>query len=763
MIGKIISHYKILLKLGEGGMGIVYKAQDTKLDRTVALKFLPSHLTKNETDLKRFVQEAKAAAALNHPNVCTIHEIHDEGENPFIVMEYVEGRTLRDVIHTHLGPPSRGEKVVSPPLKGDLGGCKELSLNDTIDIAIQIAEALKAAHAKGIIHRDIKCENIMVTDDGRVKVMDFGLARIRGSVKLTKTGTTTGTAAYMSPEQFQNREIDHRTDIWSFGVVLYEMTTGCLPFEGDYEAAVMYAVVNEEAKSVRRFREDVPQHIEKMIHKCLEKNADNRYQNLNEVLEDIKKPVPISVSEKVKKSIAVLPFENMSADAEQEYFCDGMTEEIINALTHIENLKVIARTSAFMFKGKHEDIREIGRKLDVANLLEGSVRRAGNKLRITAQLIKVDDGSHLWSEKYDGTLDDIFDIQEKVARSIVDEIKLKLTPEEDAKISKRDIENIQAYEYYLKARHEIYTVTKQRLDNALRDLTKGLELVGDNVLLYASMGHVYYQYWNTGAWPDKTNLRKVEEYANLIFKLEPDSKHGHFLMGLYYLFMNPPKALNHFNKVLSKDPYHAETLLWLSVYLVFQGKEKQAQLILDRVYKIDPLNPIVKILPGNLYCHCGRLEAALETLKEVYHSDSTHFMAQFHYARALIYANRIAEALALIDNLGKKFKNNMMAQLFQLYKYALQGKKSELIQFQTQEFLTWVQRDWMYSIWLTEIFALIDENDKVLDWLSNAIDLGYINYPFLNESNPLLKNIRGEEEFQNLMKKIKPKWENFKL
>jgi len=305
MIGKTISHYHILEELGRGGMGVVYKATDTKLKRTVALKFLPHHLTKNDTDLTRFLQEAQAAAALNHPNVCTIHEIHDEGEHPFIVMEYVEGRTLRDVIHTPLGPPevsgqapSRGEKVVSPPLKGDLGGCKELSLNDLIDIPIQIAEALKAAHAKGIIHRDIKSENIMVTDDGRVKVMDFGLAKLRGSVKLTKTGTTTGTAAYMSPEQFKNEEVDHRTDIWSLGVVLYEILTGSLPFQGDYEQAMMYSILNEEPEDVKKMYPDCTDVLADVVSTCLQKEPENRFasmQDILDVLEGTVQPVKVGV------------------------------------------------------------------------------------------------------------------------------------------------------------------------------------------------------------------------------------------------------------------------------------------------------------------------------------------------------------------------------------------------------------------------------------------------------------------------------------
>jgi len=274
MIGKTISHYKILEKLGEGGMGIVYTAQDTKLDRSVALKFLPSHLTKNEIDLARFVQEAKAAAALNHPNVCTIHEIHDEGENPFIVMEYVEGETLRNKI------------IKSPLSRRDLGG---LPIENVIYIAIQIAEALKAAHGKGIVHRDIKSENIMVTDTGQVKVMDFGLAKLRGSVKLTKSSSTVGTMAYMSPEHLQGKEVDSRADIFSFGVVLYEMLTGQLPFKGEYDSAMMYSIVNEEPEPIQQYRSDLSSELLHVLNRALEKNPEERYQSVNDMLIDLKR------------------------------------------------------------------------------------------------------------------------------------------------------------------------------------------------------------------------------------------------------------------------------------------------------------------------------------------------------------------------------------------------------------------------------------------------------------------------------------------
>ncbi|MFQ6008752.1 MAG: protein kinase, partial [Candidatus Zixiibacteriota bacterium] len=394
MISNTISHYKILEKLGSGGMGVVYKAQDTKLDRYVALKFLPLALSQDEENKKRFINEAKAASALNHPNIATIYEIDEVDGQMFIAMEYIEGKALNEIIHTNLSKGSTLRKV--------------------LDYAIQITEGLSKAHAKGIIHRDIKPANILVTEEGLVKIVDFGLAKLAGRTMLTKEGTTLGTVAYMSPEQTQGTDIDHQTDIWSLGAVIYEMLTGEPPFKGDYEQAVIYSILNEEPKPLYDFRDDVPHKLAQLVDKALQKASKERHENmaeLQEALRSVAQPMRSAGQKEGVPAIAVLPFANMSADPQQEYFCDGMAEEIINALVNVEGLRVAARTSAFAFKGKQEDIREIGRKLSVDKVLEGSVRKAGNRLRVTAQLIDVADGYHLWSERYDRELQDIFAIQ----------------------------------------------------------------------------------------------------------------------------------------------------------------------------------------------------------------------------------------------------------------------------------------------------------------------------------------------------------------
>jgi serine/threonine protein kinase len=459
LIGQQLLHYHILEKLGEGGMGVVYKAEDTKLKRDVAIKFLPRQIVSSDEERERFNIEAQAAAALNHPNIATIHAIEEHDDEMFIVMEYIEGKELKDIV---------GAEDLQP-----------LPVDDVLDYATQIASGLQAAHKKGVTHRDIKSSNIMITE-GQVKIMDFGLAKVRGGPQLTKDQSTLGTAAYMSPEQAQGEAADHRSDIWSFGVVLYEMFTGQLPYKGDYEQSVIYAILNEEPDFT-----DIADEAATVVRKALAKQVQDRYQNAQDLLADLKKlrtgrntssgltakatskrwafmVVGLAVMALVAflatflfnssgvdsvasaKSIAVLPFTDRSPTKDQEYFGDGMAEAVINALGQIPGLKVSARTSAFQFKGGESDIQTIGEKLRVATVLEGSVAKSGNKLRVTAQLVNAADGFHLWSDTYDRELTDIFAIQDDLSRSIVEALRVELAGDEPQISSKGHTTNIEA-------------------------------------------------------------------------------------------------------------------------------------------------------------------------------------------------------------------------------------------------------------------------------------------------------------------------------
>ena len=499
MIGEKILHYEIKEKLGEGGMGVVYLAEDTKLKRQVAIKFLPQHIAVNSEERERFKLEAQAAAALNHPNISHIYAIEEVEDDTFIVMEYIDGNELKSIVGAHRNVP--------------------LQIDEIIDQAIQIAEGLQAAHEKQIVHRDIKSANIMLTEKGRIKIMDFGLAKVRGVAQVTKQGTTLGTTTYMSPEQAQGNEVDHRTDIWSFGIVLYEMITGKLPFKGDYEQAVIYAIINDQQESISKLRPDTSPEIEHIVNKSLEKDPSKRYQSMEELINDLKvlrgdsassvsatSSTAINVSRPrtkkhiisliiavtaialliwylvsepqssvpEQKSIAVLPFKNLSEAKENEYFSDGVTEDIITQLSKISGLKVISRTSVMRYKASTKSMREIGTELDVTNILEGSVRRADNQVRIVATLIDAASDEQVWTDTYDKELTKIFEIQSDVAKQIAAALKTRLSPEEKARIEKKSTDNLDAYTYYLKGRQYYNLYRREANETAIELFKKGI-------------------------------------------------------------------------------------------------------------------------------------------------------------------------------------------------------------------------------------------------------------------------------------------------
>ena len=526
MIGKTISHYKILEKIGSGGMGVVYKAKDLKLDRFVALKFLPPHLTTSDEEKQRFIHEAKAASTLEHNNICNIHEIDETNDGQlFISMAYYEGETL-------------DKKIIEKPLP----------IDEAIGIAIQIAQGLAKAHEKDIVHRDIKPANIMLTKEGVVKVLDFGLAKLSTQTKLTKEGTTLGTIAYMSPEQTRGEAVDHRIDIWSLGVILYEMITGQLPFKGDYDQAVIYGIANEQPEPITGLRTGVPLELERIINRCIAKDPQDRYQHADDLLSELNKlkkeselktihtqtaaskkrfksfllPAAIvsivmliilvyllipwseeSASE-WENSIAVLPFADLSLNKDQEYFCDGITEQIITNLSKLKVLKVIARTSVMPYKDTKKKIPEIGKELNVVNILEGSVSRFGDRLRVTAQLVKSEDGSHLWADNYDYgfEIDSIFAIYDDISEKIADELLRKLSLEERAEILSKRPTNLEAYNYFMQANFYHYKKMmgvggdEQDFETSEQLYLKAIELDPDYAPYYANLTDLYNSYFN---------------------------------------------------------------------------------------------------------------------------------------------------------------------------------------------------------------------------------------------------------------------------
>ncbi|MFH0778392.1 MAG: protein kinase [Candidatus Eisenbacteria bacterium] len=743
MIGRTISHYRILEKLGEGGMGVVYRAEDTKLKRTVALKFLPPELTRDPRAKERFIQEAQAASALDHPSICNVHEIGETDEGQlFIAMACYEGETLKKRIE-------RGA----------------MALDDAVRAAIEVGEGLSKAHSQGIVHRDIKPANIMITNESMAKILDFGLAKLAGRMRLTKTSSTVGTVAYMSPEQARGEDVDHRTDIWSLGVMLYEMLTGQLPFRGEHEAAQLYCVVHEDPQELSSLRPGIPTIVSGAIAKALQKDRALRHQTAGELVSDLKRlAVTLGQVQRQEKSIVVLPFENLSPDPDQEYFSDGLTEEVISDLSNVRAVRVISRSSAMTFKGTKKKIPEIARELNVRYVLEGSVRKAGNSLRIAAQLIDAADDAHLWAEKYSGTLDDVFAIQEKVSLSIVDALKLKLTPDENRKIARRPIDDVAAYQCYLKANAEVWGFTESSLDSARAHLQKGLDILGDNALLYSTMAFVYWQYVNIGAAQEDC-IAKAEEYAQKALALDPDSPQAHFIVGaINGAFYNRVReALRELKTAIALDPNYVDPLKFLvSFYTLSAGKLAAAAPLVERFRQIDPLDPWNYTLQGMLHFHGGHYDDALEPQRQSYEADPDNVMAQFFYAWTLTYAGDLERAFSVIDQSAKTAPDNTCTKFGLLLKYGLLKDKEKALRMITPDFRRTCRRDHQWSYVVAIMLALNDARDESLDWLENAVNLGFINYPEL-EQNPYFDNLRGEERFKKLVERVKYEWEHFEV
>jgi serine/threonine protein kinase len=729
--------YKIIEKVGEGGMGVVYKAKDTRLDRTVALKFLPPDLTSNKEAKKRFIQEAKAAAALNHPNICIIYEIDEADDQTFITMEFIGGQTLKD-------------KIESDPL----------AIEEAVDIASQVAEGLGEAHKKRIIHRDIKPANIMLTDKGQAKITDFGLAKLSWGVDLTKPSTIMGTVAYMSPEQAKGEEVDHRTDIWSLGAMLYEMLLGERPFQKTQEQALIYAILNDKPTPLSLLRSDIPTHIEQVVEKALAKKASNRYQNIQELLQDLKLSITYT---KAEKSIIVLPFENLSPDPDQEYFCDGMTEEITSDLSKIHDLLVISRNSAMTYKGTKKKTKDIRKELDVRYMLEGSVRKAGNNLRITAQLIDAYSDVHIWSEKYSGSLDDVFDIQEKVSRSISKALKLKLSSEEDKRMSDRPLEDAQAYECYLRSRHEVQRFTEKGLERALHDLQNGLDIVGENAILYAGMANVYFTYFDLGFIPTEETLQKAKHYTMKVLELKPDSPEGHFLLGRVERSQgSATKAIGHFKRAFAIDPNNPETLQMLSFLCAMHaGKVTEAKEFLNMFKRIDPLFPNYSFIYIKLLEK--RLDLAIETLQKMHEMEPDNIIMKYWFSIALALNRQYEDAIDMIDQVVKESSSEYIRKSILFIKYALQGEKDLALKTMKGKTLSFCWNDPEFPAAFPGLYVLLNEKEEAYKWLEHAIERGIINYPLFNELDPFLENIRGEPRFKKLMERVKHEWENFEV
>lgn len=772
MIGQTINHYEIVEKLGEGGMGVVYKARDTSLNRLVALKFLPSHLTKDRATRKRFIVEAQAASALDHPNICNIHEINETTDGQlYICMAYYEGVSLREKIDKGLIP-----------------------FDEALKIFFRILQGLKTAHEKNIIHRDIKPGNILITTNGEVKIVDFGLAKLAG-VDLTKTTSSKGTAAYMCPEQIRGQKVDHRCDIWALGIVLYEMLTGQLPFKGEYPEAMMFSIVNGQPDPLTSHLSNCPESLQIIINNLLQKNPADRYQDLSETLADLKPLLSDDRSAVIKTRtrsgkllrrkntyiigsvvlllllvatwfgkyiveqevdeknwIAVLPLVNLTSDPEQEWFTDGLTEALITELSKISGLRVISRTSAMKYKGTDKRIPEVAAELDVQYVIEGSVMRDGNQVRVTTKLIDALTDEHLWAESYEHQLKDIFILLSEAARAIVREVKIELTPQEQQRLIQIRPVNPKAYEFYLRGLLFHQSLKTDDIYKAYEYYRRATELDSTFSLPHTAMGmcNGWFTYYKI--IPHEEGVSRIKKNIEDALKIDPNLAEAYHLKGGLELWQlwDWQGAEKSFQKMRELNPAQSVVLnneyAW---YFIVMGRFDEAIEEANQMLKTDPLAYLSRFTAIQSYFYARRFKESIDLCLQTIELDPTDPRAYYHLAANYQQLGRFDDAhttrLEAMKNSGKP--PEQIAYYDSLY--AELGPKADptwLLQRQKNSIDN-------YPVNAATIYIRLGNNIAALDYLEQAYQQR--NGPLiLLKVDPIWDPLRDESRFKDLIARM---------